>query len=173
MWNDIALSGAQSLLKNGVSFFLAQQQADAEKAWQKYNNAMTMLGNASNQNAIETNEILLRGRAANQRFEIDRSKYMTVGQAEASAAASDTEGRSVNAVIFDIERNASKQQAALKADLKAQYLTLDHQREASNFQTASNLDYSYIPQPSTASFLMGLSTDMLSNYRTMNKEPTI
>lgn len=172
MWSDIALSGAQSLIKSGVSFFAAQQQAEAEKRWQKYNNAMTMLGNASNQNTINTNEILAAERGANQRFEIGRSKYITVGQAEASAAASDTEGRSVNAVVFDVERNAAKAQAALRADLQAQYLSLDHQRQSSAFQMASNLDYSYIPQPNAATYLMGFSTDMYSQYSKLNKDTT-
>jgi hypothetical protein len=165
MWADMAFSGAQSLISQGFGFIAAGKVAKQQKKWQAYNNAMTRLANANNQNAITTNEILAEERAQVQRVNIQRSAYITSGAAEAAAAAADTGGRSVNAVIFDIGRNASMQQAALEADLEAQYLSFDNQRANSQFQMASNLDYSYIPKPQLASYALNFGSDMANAYK--------
>lgn len=165
MWADMALSGVQSLLSNGASFILAGREAKAKKKWQAYNNAMTRLSNANNQNAITTNEILAEERRVSQSFNIDRSKYITQGAAETSAAAAETEGRSVDMVIFDVQRNASMQQQRLQQDYEDQQLGSNQQRRNSEFSMAANIDYSPIPQPNPASMLLGLATDLTKTYK--------
>jgi hypothetical protein len=165
MWADLVISGAQSLIKQGLSYSAAQQQAKSARQWQAYKNAMVKLADANNQNAITTNEVLLEGRVSNQRFQINRSKYITSGQAEAAAAAVETEGRSVDMVVFDIERNASMQQANVTADLEAQYMQHDEQRRSSAFQAAMQTDYTYLPNPNIATYALGFATDMTNSYK--------
>lgn len=164
MFAEMALMGGLSLLKNGMSFQAASVEAKAKRQWQAYKNAMVKLQDAQNQNAITTNEVMLEGRVAEQRFQIKRSEYVTEAAAEASAAAADTEGRSVNMVMFDIERNASMQQARLTQDLEAQYAQFDQQRQSSAFQAALNTDYTFIPKPSLATYALGFATDMTNAY---------
>lgn len=169
MWADLALSGAQSLIKQGMSYHAASVKAKSDRQWQAYKNAMTKLADANNQNAITTNENMLEKRVANQRFQIARSEYITEGAAEASAAASGTSGRSVDMVVFDIERNASMQQGNVTADLEAQYVQHDEQRRNSAFQAATQQDYTFIPSPNPATYALGFATDMTNAYTKLNK----
>jgi hypothetical protein len=169
MWADLALSGATSALKQGLGYAAASAKAKADRQWQAYKNAMTKLANANNQNAITTNEVLLEERVANQRFNIERSAYITTGQAEASAAATGTSGRSVDMLVFDIERNASMHQANITSDLEAQYIQHDEQRKNSAFQAAMQQDYTYIPSPMAATYVLGFGTDLTNAYTKLNK----
>lgn len=169
MWADLALSGAQSLIKQGMSYDAASKKAKADRQWQAYKNAMTKLADANNQNAITTNEVLLEERVANQRFQIERSEYTTSAQAEAAAAATDTGGRSVDMVVFDIERNASMAQANVTSDLEAQYAQHDEQRRNSAFQAVMQQDHTYIPSPNLATYALGFATDMTNAYTKLNK----
>lgn len=164
MFAEMALAGGLSLLKQGMSFQAASVEAKAKRQWQAYKNAMVKLQDAQNQNAITTNEVMLEGRVAEQRFQIRRSEYVTEAAAEASAAAADTEGRSVNMVMFDIERNASMQRARLQQDLEAQYVNFDQQRQTSAFQAALNEDHTFIPKPNLATYALGFAGDMLGAY---------
>jgi hypothetical protein len=165
MWADLAVSGVSSLVKQGVSYMQADADAKSKRAWQAYKNAMTKLADANNQNAITTNERLMEERISKQRFNINRSEYMTSAMAEASAAAEGTGGRSVNMVQFDVERNASMQQANLTADLEAQYVNADNQRMNSAFQAASSMDMSFIPSPNLATYALGFGNDIMKSYK--------
>ena len=169
MWADLALSGAQSLIKQGMSYQAASTKAKADRQWQAYKNAMVKLADANNQNAITTNEVMLDRRVANQRFNIERSEYMTAGQAEASAAAAGTGGRSVDMVVFDIERNASMQQANVTSDQEAQYAQHDEQRRNSAFQAVMQQDHTFIPSPNLATYALGFASDMTNAYTKLTK----
>jgi hypothetical protein len=164
MFAQMALIAGMSLLKQGMGFQAAQAEAKSKRQWQAYRNAMTMLANANNQNAITTNEVMLEDRLATQRFNIERSEYITEAAAEASAAAADTGGRSVSMVLFDIERNASIQQGRLQQDLEAQYVSNDEQRRNSAFQAATQMDYTHIPKPNLATYAMNFASDMVGGY---------
>lgn len=171
MFADMALDGGLALLRRGVSFIGAKKEADAKKAIQNYKNTMVALAGASNQNIITTNENLIRSRDADTAFDITRTEYITEAKAEVQAAATGTGGRSVNATLFDVERNAEVAQARRRQDLEAQYMNLDAQRESSAFQTSLQIDRSYIPEPSGAAFALGLSTDAMSIYKKYNPSP--
>lgn len=165
MWAELALQGGLSMLRQGVEYSEAKKAAEAKKAWQAYKNTMVELSNANNQNIITTNENIARGSSIEQAFQIERSEYITSAQAEASAAASGVEGRSVNAVQFDIERNAASAQTRRKQDLNAQYLQFDNQRQQSAFQAALSHDYSPIPEPKPATYALNFATDMTKLYK--------
>lgn len=170
MWADLAVSGVDSLFKRVGSYIQAEKEAKAKRQWQEYKNAMTRLADANNQNAITANERLTEERVSRQRFNIRRSSYMTSAQAEAAAAAENTAGRSVNMVQFDIERNASMQQANLTADMEAQYAQFDNQRQSSAFQAAMNMDYTFIPSPNPATYFLGFATDITNSYNKLTKK---
>jgi hypothetical protein len=121
---------------------------------------MVKLSDANNQNILTTNENLARANSIDQSFAIERSEYLTSAQAEVAAAASGTGGRSVNDVMFDIEHNAASAQARRKQDLEAQYLQIDNQRQQSRFQAAMSMDYSPIPEPNPATYMLNFATDM-------------
>lgn len=169
MWSDLALSGGLAALRSGMQYSEAKKSADAKQAWQSYKNTMTQLSNANNQNTITTNENIQRKASVDQAFDIDRSEYLTSAQAEVSAAASGTAGRSVNAVQFDIERNASFAQSQRQNDLSAQYLQDDNSRQQSAFQAANQMDYSPIPQPNPATYMLNFATDASKLY--MSSKP--
>lgn len=168
-WADMALSGGLSMMRDVNSFIGAQQKAEAQAKWQAYKNTMTNLSNAQNQNALTTNEILTTRRSVDQGFDIAKQGYITQGQSEVQAAASGTEGNSVNMTLSDIERNTDVAQARRKADLDAQYAQIDNERIQSDFQAARQMDYSPIPQPSGAALALGLTTDAYSAYRSNTK----
>jgi hypothetical protein len=165
MWSDLALSGGLSALKNGMSFIQAGKDADAKRAWQSYKNAMTQLSGANSQNILTTNENMARENSADQAFQIGRSEYITNAQAEVSAAASNTGGRSVNDVLFSIDHNAADAQAKRKSDLQDQYLQIDNQRKQVAFQVATQMDYSPIPEPNPATYMLNFATDATKLYQ--------
>jgi hypothetical protein len=161
----MALSGGLSLLREGMAYSDAKKTADAKRAWQAYRNTMVEISNQTNQNIITTNENIARGASIDQAFSIERSEYITSAQAEASAAASGTGGRSVNDVLFDIDRNASHAQAQRQRDLNAQYLQFDNQRQQSQMQAAMSKDYSPIPEPNPATYMLNFATDAFKLYK--------
>jgi hypothetical protein len=143
----------------------AKESADAKRAWQGYKNAMIQISDQRNQNTITTNENLARRDSIDQEFSINRSEYLTSAQAEVSAAAAGAGGRSPNDVLFDIERNATSAQAKRKQDLADQYLQADNQRQQSSFQAAMAKDYSPIPEPNPATYMLNFATDAYKLYR--------
>jgi hypothetical protein len=165
MWAELALSGGLAALRSGMAYKEAKESAEAKKAWQAYKNAMTKLSNANNQNILTTNENIAAASSREQAFAIDRSEYLTSAQAEVAAAAGDTGGRSVNAVMADVERNATMAQSRRKQDLNAQYMQIDNQRKQSDFSAAMQMDYSPIPEPNPATYALNFATDMTKLYR--------
>ena len=165
MWADLALSGGLAALRQGMAYSTAKKDAETKQKWQDYKNTMVSLSNANNQSTLNMNEAMATENSAKQAFAIERSEYLTSAQAEVSAAASGTAGRSVNAVMFDVERNATMAQTRRKSDLDAQYLQIDNQRTQSAFQAASAHDYSPIPMPNPATSMLNFATDMTKLYR--------
>jgi hypothetical protein len=169
MWSHQGMELGLAGLKAGTSFISGLQEAKAARAWQKYNNAMLRISNGQNQNAINVNQNMAVERSTIQGFEIERSEYVTRAAAEAEAAATGTEGRSVNQTLFQIDRNAAVARHQRAADLKAQILGFDQQRMNSAFQTATQIDHTYIPNPSPIAAMMGFAGDAFKineKYRT-------
>lgn len=165
MWADLALSGGLAALRTGMQYKQAKEDAAAKKAWQEYKNTMVKLSDAANQNILTSNANIAYDNSQLQAFAIERSEYLTSAQAEVAAAASGTGGRSVNDVLFDVERNATMAQSRRKADLEAQYLQIDNQRTQSRFQAAMQMDYSPIPEPNPATYMLNFATDGYKLYK--------
>lgn len=155
-WQGQAVLGG---FKAVGSYFLQSRQAKADKAWQRYNNALTRMQNAQNQDAITINETLLQERTIRAKYAIEQSAYRTSGEAEMAAAAVGAEGNSVSRALAQIQKNATREQNQIDRDFEAQALQLAEQRTASNFQTEMQIDYRQIPKPNIASSLLSFGAD--------------
>lgn len=156
MWLQAGLKAADGI----TSFITANRDAKYRKKLQEYNNAMTMLANAQNQNAITTNQNAAVERSVMEQFNIERSRYTTIAQAEVSAAASDTAGRSVNQTLYQIERSAEEADGNRMADLEMQLAGFQQQRLNSSMQANQQIDYSFIPRPNPVTSMLGIATDI-------------
>lgn len=141
-------------MKSLGSFILNRRQAKADKAWQKYNNALTRMQNAQNHNAITVNEGLLAERTTRAKFAVRQAAYRTQGEAEMSAAAVGATGNNVERVLATLKKNESRELTQLDRDFEAQALQLAEQRTASNLQTEMQIDYKQIPSPNLLSTLL-------------------
>lgn len=164
-WGSVFMKGLPGAVSSVVGYITASQDAKQQRKWQAYNNALVRLQNAQNQNAITTNEGMAVERASEAEYAIRKSEYITKGSAEVSAAATGTTGRSVDAVLFDIGRNAAKASADKARDLQYQQLGFQQQRESSNLQTEMNIDRATIPGPSAADAVLGLVTPFANAYK--------
>lgn len=163
-WSDMKVSGLTSVIQGVGSYIVAKKQAADDKRWRDYNNAMTNLQNAQNQNTITTNENLAIERSAEQAYQIRKSEYITKASAEVQAAATGTTGNSVDMVLFDIGRNAADADAKRLMDLEAQVLGFNNQRVTSNMQTAASIDYRVTPTPSLTSSLLMTGADLTNQW---------
>jgi hypothetical protein len=149
-----------SMLGQLGSYMAAQKKAEADRAWQDYNNRMTRMADAQNQNALTANENMLRERVHTMRKQIGMAEAATTASAEVAAAATGTTGRSVNMVLFDIERNAAGKREDLERDEKMQLMQIDNKRQQSAFSAQAQLDLRTIPDPNPASYILGLTSDL-------------
>lgn len=171
MWTDIGVQGALSGFKAIGSYITAKRQAKADKAWQEYNNKLTRMQNAMNQNALTTNENMLRERVTRDKYNIEISKYKTGAAAETAAASVGAEGNSVDLVMLEISQNAARAQHELDVDADYQYQGIQQQRASSRMQTEMQLDYTQIVKPSIASAVLGWGSDvMLHKFRRDTKD---
>ena len=162
-----SMSAIFSGLSSIGSYIAARQQAESDRQWQEYNNKMTRIQDAQNQNAITANANMRREREHAQLMQIDKSEKATLATAEVSAAASGTIGRSVNMVLFDINRNAANARGALAKDSDMQDVQDQNQRMQSAMQSEMELDLRYITNPSPASLLLGLGTAGLNLQKSL------
>ena len=156
MWLQAGLSVAQGL----TGFIQSSREAKYRRKLQEYNNAMTRLANAQNQNAITLNQNMAVERSLAQQFQIERSEYVTIGEAEVSAAAAGTAGRSVNQTLYQVQRSADEAESNRQSDLEAQLAGFQQQRLNSAMQAAQQIDYSFIPSPNPVSSMLGIATDL-------------
>ncbi|QOE32160.1 virion-associated protein [Rhizobium phage Paso] len=156
MWLQAGLKASDGI----TSFITAKRDAKYRQQLQDYNNAMTRLANAQNQNAITTNQNAAIERSVMEQFNIERSRYTTIAQAEVSAAASDTAGRSVNQTLYQVERSAEEADSNRMADLEMQLAGFQQQRLNSSMQANQQIDYSFIPSPNPVTSMLGIATDI-------------
>lgn len=159
----MAIMGTQAL-----SMF-NQFQADkaeykAKAAWQKYSNTMTRLSDSVNQNVITTNELLAYDASQAESNQIKRDSLFTSAKIEVAAAAADTKGRSVNQAMFDVQRNAAARQSERQVSFKNQVLAFDQQRVSSRMSADASQDYSYLPKPKAASYILKAGMSMGQTY---------
>lgn len=172
-WGDFAFSSGLSAVKSGVSYLQAKEQAASDRRWQRYNNAMTMIAAGQANNAVTYNENLARERSTQQGVAIRRSEFITSASVEAAAAASGTTGRSVNQVLFDVERAAAEADSNRVNDLENQQEAFQQQRQQIAQQAMTQQDLRTIPSPSLATAMLGFATDVTKQYREEKKRGSI
>lgn len=153
-------TGASVIAQVG-SFITASRQAAVDRHWQAYNNKMTRLTAAQNNNSITTNELMRKSRKRGQLFQIAKSELATKASAEVAAAAAGATGNSVKMSQFDIGRNAALARGAIERDDQYQDVNTDNQRLQVAMQTQMNLDLRSIPNPTGATQLLGISQAFL------------
>lgn len=159
MWSDMTVQGALSGFKAIGSYIQSARQYKSDKAWQKYNNTMTRLQNAQNQNNLTANEGMLIERKVRESYALRVSEYKTKASATVAAAAVGAEGGSVDQVLLDISRNEARAQNELETDINYQIQGIRNQQQASNLQTEMQIDYTTLPKPNLASTLLGAYAD--------------
>lgn len=157
-WTSQQMGGAIGSIGSQIgNFIAASKQAKADRAWQKYNNAMVRIQDGQNQNVLTTNENIAREANLEKRFGIRRTEYMTAATARVAAAASGTIGRSVNSVMHDIHKNAAEADRLTAQDFEMQKLEIDNQRRQSSMQAALSLDLRKIQGPSPVALALGIA----------------
>ena len=135
--------------------------AKAQKRIQEYRNKMANISNAINQDAITTNTTLAIQQSARQAVYMRRDELSTLGSTAVAAAAAGVRGRSVNATLVDVQRNAGFAESMRQRDLQEQFMQFDQQRLGSALSAVMNQDLSYIPKPSLGSYLMKAATNIV------------
>lgn len=163
-WSQWQVDGITSGFKAIGSFIAQSRQAKSDKAWQKYNNTMTNLQNAVNQNNININQNMAIERQVRESYNLRVAKYQTESTAEVAAAAVGAEGNSVDMVMRDISTNEARAQSQLKTDTNYQMVGFDNQRQSSQMQTAMQTDYTQIPTPNLAQSLLDWGSKNATGY---------
>jgi hypothetical protein len=116
---------------------------------------MTNIANAINQNAITTNTTLAIQQSAKKAVHLRREEITTLGATAASAASAGVRGRSVNATILDVKRNAGLIEKQRTDDLRQVFLQEKQQRLGSTLSAVQNQDLTYLPKPKFSNYLAG------------------
>ena len=151
------LQAGLGIFQSVGSFIYQSRKAENDRLWQDYNNRMVRIQDGMNQNAITTNENMRKERLAMQKFSLQKQEMATTATAEVAAAATGTVGRSVNMVLFDINRNAAQARAKLDRDDEYGDEQARNQREQSAMGAQLQLDLRDIPNPNPATMLMGIA----------------
>lgn len=169
-WGDLIFSGGSALLKAGLSYSAASDKAKSDRQWQAYNNAMLNISGALAQNDITQNEVFAREKSIQQGVAIQKSEFLTEANAENSAAAAGTTGRSVNATLFDIQRNAANAKSNLENDAQNQEIAFQNMRQKVSQQVLTQTDVRTIPSPNPVTTMLGLGGDIGKLYKNDSKE---
>lgn len=151
------LDAGLGLFQGIGSLIYGSKKAKSDAKWQDYNNRMVMIQNGMNQNAITTNENMRRERLAIQKFSLQKQEMATIASAEVAAAATGTIGRSVNMVLFDINRNAAQTRARMDKDSDYAEEQARNQRENAAMGAQTQLDLRTIPSPNPATAMLGIA----------------
>lgn len=163
-WSQWQVDGIMGGFKAVGSFITQRRQAKADEAWQKYNNAMTRLQGAMNENNINVNQNMAVERQVRESYNLRMAKYQTESKAEVASAALGAEGNSVDMVMRDINMNEARMQEQMRTDMNYQMVGFDNQRKASAMQTAMQIDYTQIPKPSLAQSLLNWGAETATGW---------
>lgn len=161
MFTATQISGAFGLLDTFGSFGAAMSKAKTDRAWQAYNNKMVNLQRAQAQGAITTNALIRKEAKQGELMQVQLSERATKASAEVSAAASGTEGRSVDMVLFDIDRNAARARATIETNDDYADEATQISRIQTDLQAAAQLDTRTISNPNVGSLLLGIGSNVL------------
>lgn len=129
-------------------------QARAQKRLKEYRNKMTNIADAINQNAITQNTTLAIQQSAKKAVHMRRDEISTLGSAAVAAAAAGVRGRSVNATLIDVQRQAGMLEKQRSDDLQQYFLQERQQRLSSSLSAVQNQDLSYIPTPRLGTYML-------------------
>lgn len=161
MWLNMGLSFAQGI----TGFIQSSREQKYRQKLQEYNNKMVRLADAQNQNAITTNQNIAVEASVAKQFAIERQNYLTQGEADVAAAATDTAGRSVNQTLYQVQRSADEADSVRQRELEHQLAAFRQQRLNSSMQAMQQLDYSYIPKANPVTSMLGIGIDMYKIYQ--------
>lgn len=163
-WGWMAASIGVSLLGMGAGSNGAAASAKAQEKYQAWRNAMAQISNAQTQNAITDNTVSQIQQSARQAMGIQRTGMEAQGASEVQAAAAGVTGRSVAATERNLERQTMRAEEGRRQTLQDMFANERIQRMNSAMQATLGQSYSYIPQPSSASSMLGLGAGILKNY---------
>lgn len=163
MWWAIAASTGMNMLQGMMNYNADKAQAKAQRAWQKYSNKMVDLSNSVNQNAINTNELLAADSFAAQAVQLQTDTALTTAKAETIAAAAGVKGRSVDRTLHQIMNNSAQREAERQEAFRVSKLGFEQQRQQMAMSAAMQKDYSYIPKPKAASYLLGAAMNSFNS----------
>lgn len=138
----------------GMDYRADKAQWKAQTAIKAYRNKMTNIANAINQNAITQNTTLAIQQSARQAVHMRRDELSTLGSTAVAAAAAGVRGRSVNATLMDVQRQAGLLEKQRTDDLEQYFLQTRQQRLGSALSAVQNQDLSYLPKPKFGQYLM-------------------
>lgn len=160
MWSNLAASGTLKAFEAVGSYLIANRQAKSDEKWRKYNNALTQLQGAMNNNALETNENMLIERNVRDMYTINQSEYKTKASATVAAASLGVEGRTVDMALADIGKNAARARSDRINELEYEQLSIQNQKLMNHMQVELQLEKTPVPRPSLASAALGLGADI-------------
>lgn len=159
-WAGLSLS----VLSMGMGSSANEAAAKAQAKYQAWRNAMAQISNAQTQNAITDNTVAQIQQSARQAMGIQRTGMEAQGASEVQAAAAGVTGRSVAATERNLERQTMHAEEGRRQTLQDMFANERIQRMNSAMQATLGQSYSYIPQPSSASSLLGFGAGALKNY---------
>lgn len=163
-WGWMAARIGVSLLGMGAGNSGAEASAKAQAKYQAWRNAMAQISNAHTQNAITDNTVSQIQQSARQAMGIQRTGMEAQGASEVQAAAAGVTGRSVAATERNLERQTMHAEEGRRQTLQDVFANERVQRMNSAMQATLGQSYSYVPQPSSASSMLGLGAGVLKNY---------
>ncbi len=161
MWSDLSTNYLTAGVSQLTSFIAASKKAKADKKWKDYNDKMTRLQDALNQNSITENELQAARREQAQEINIRKSGMQTEASIEASAAAAGVKGRSVNAALFDSKRNVANASQMNKEETEAQMAGFAQARTSSALSADLQINKATIPEPNPTTYMLGFAADAI------------
>lgn len=148
---------------------LAQMNADStefklKKLTQKYQNTMSQISKAQQENTMTDNEISFRDSAVLAKKATELQSLRDTADAEVSAATAGTAGGSVNAVLLGLRRSRLSALSAMDKNILGQRRAFAAERRNVAFSAIYNKDITVLSRPSTASALLGMAAGLIDIY---------
>lgn len=138
-WLDFGMQAGLDVLKAGAGFFAAQKQAESDKKWQQYHNALVRMQYGAEFNAIAEQREQTREASMKQGLQIKTAAYTTEASATVAAAAAGVQGRSVDQVTGQIETNAAEATSNVERQLQWQNNAFETAHVNAAMQRDSNI----------------------------------
>lgn len=137
-----------------AGYFAASKTSKAQQAFQNWQNSMTQLSGATNQNAITENELSATKQLATQGIGLQSQEALTVAKVQVSAAAAGVGGNSVDQAQLSVQANAAVAERQREISLNNVYLSADQQQLGNEMQVQAKQNMSFIPTPQIGNYLL-------------------